>query len=154
MSSGSSSGLSSNNGLKSNNPPISSNNSRRVPSTKKTASLGPPPRPPRANVPNNGNGYNSNHSSNTLARSPSAGSALTKTHLLSSSLDSQTSPKHTSINNSNGGGSGGGGSGYSTIKASAINVHGDADNNEKDGPNRSFKGVFNNFVSSMSGKFS
>ncbi|CAG8546159.1 2754_t:CDS:10 [Acaulospora colombiana] len=121
--SSSASGLNHNGSLKSNSP--ISKPRRGSPNSKKSTSLGPPPRPPRSNVSPPMN-------QPPLARSPSAGSALTKSN------ESPTSQKHAP--------------GSSLKGAPAINVHGDIiqPTNEKDGNSRSFKGVLNNLVSSMS----
>ncbi|CAG8622071.1 7283_t:CDS:10, partial [Dentiscutata erythropus] len=131
--SSSASGLSHNGNLKSN----SSLNSRRGPPTsKKSASLGPPPKPNRttAGTPT---------SQSPLARSPSAGSAPTKSPGISTD-SANVSPTSTKYSQSGS---------YSSIKGPPIKVHGEdiqPITNEKDGNNRSLKGVLNTFVSSMS----
>ncbi|CAG8562950.1 10044_t:CDS:2, partial [Scutellospora calospora] len=131
--SSSASGLSHNGNLKSNS---SSLNSRHgSPTSKKSASLGPPPKPNRttAGTPT---------IQSPLARSPSAGSTPAKSPGMSTDSTS-VSPTSTKYSQSGS---------YSSVKAPPINVHGDAiqpANNEKDGHNRSLKGVLNNMFSSM-----
>ncbi|KAF0530525.1 Pkinase-domain-containing protein [Gigaspora margarita] len=131
--SSSASGLSHNGNLKSN----SSLNSRRGPPTsKKSASLGPPPKTNRttAGTPT---------SQSPLARSPSAGSAPTKSQGMSTDSAS-VSPTSTKYSQSGS---------YGSIKGPPIKVHGEdiqPMSNEKDGNNRSFKGVLNTFGSLMS----
>ncbi|CAG8499825.1 7340_t:CDS:10 [Cetraspora pellucida] len=130
--SSSASGLSHNGNLKSN----SLNSRRGPPTSKKSASLGPPPKPNRTTP-------STPTSQSPLARSPSAGSAQTKSPGMStdSASISPTSTKYSPSGS------------YSSVKGPPINVHGEAIqpvSNEKDGSNRSLKGVLNTFGSLMS----
>ncbi|CAG8701985.1 6796_t:CDS:10, partial [Cetraspora pellucida] len=130
--SSSASGLSHNGNLKSN----SLNSRRGPPTSKKSASLGPPPKPNRATA-------STPTSQSPLARSPSAGSAQTKSPGMStdSASISPTSTKYSPSGS------------YNSVKGPPINVHGEVIqpvSNEKDGNNRSLKGVLNTFGSLMS----
>ncbi|CAJ0911089.1 9370_t:CDS:2 [Entrophospora sp. SA101] len=131
------SGGKNNGSVKTNNQAINNNSRRTTPASKKSISLGPPPKPSRTITNNNNNNQSQNQP--TISRSPSAGSVLTKN---SSTSDSSNSTKYSQP-------------AYGSIKgAQAINVPGEpiqpVNSNEKDGNNKSFKGVFNNIVSSMS----